>query len=190
MIIGITGKSVSGKTTITDLLNRNNDYEIIHVDDITHIILDFDEVKEELKSIYGNEIFDSNQKIDTKKLGGILFNNLSEIKKYNQFIYKYIEIYIDSIIASSDKDIIIDWMQLPLSKYFTISDFNILVDAPLEIRKSRVENRDNIDSSYFLSREKNALEYDTYNFDYVIINDGNSVLEKVLKLNKELGRKI
>ena len=188
MIIGVTGKSGSGKTTITDLINKNNEYEIIHVDDITHTILDFNVVKEELRLIYGNKIFSNDNSVDRKKLGNILFNDTNEMNKYNKFIYSFIEKYIDNIISSTSKNIIIDWMQLPLSKYFNLSSFNILVDAPLELRKERVGKRDNISESYFESRERNSLNYDNYNFDFVFINDDNNIGEKIKYLNKKIER--
>ena len=51
MIIGITGKSGSGKTTITNLLQERREYEVIHVDDLTHTILELEEVVEALISV-------------------------------------------------------------------------------------------------------------------------------------------
>lgn len=189
MIIGITGKSGSGKTTITDLLNRDDKYEIIHVDDITHLILELDEVKELLISKYGEFLRDKDNSIDRKKLGSILFQDDQKMAEYNELIYVHIERYIDGIIASSEKDIIIDWMQLPLSKYFTMSKFNILVDVPLEIRLKRLLKRDGVNRDYLLKREKHAVDYDKKLFDYVIINDENDMDKKIEKIGKQLERK-
>ena len=42
MIIGIVGKSGSGKTYFSDLLNENDDFTVIHVDEIVHEILKLD----------------------------------------------------------------------------------------------------------------------------------------------------
>lgn len=189
MIIGITGKSGSGKTTVTDLLNKNGDYEIIHVDDVTHLILEIDEVRDLLILKYGNGIVLENGQIDRKKLGAILFNDSERMKEYNIFIYSYLEKYIDSIINNSDKHIIVDWMQLPLTKYFLLSDFNILVEAPLEIRKKRVQKRDGIDENYFINREQNSLNYNSCDFDFVIVNDGNDLENKMDGIVKILERK-
>lgn len=188
MIIGITGKSGSGKTTITDLLNKENKYEIIHVDDITHLILELDEVKEILCSMYGQIIKGNDDNIDRKKLGNILFNDKEKMKEYNELIWLLIEKYIDNIISSIDKDVIIDWMQLPLTKYFTMSKFNILVEAPLEVRIERVKNRDEISEEYILNRERNSLDYDKEKFDYIVLNNHNDVDKQIEILKKSLER--
>lgn len=171
MIIGITGKSGSGKTTITNLLQEKRDYEVIHVDDLTHTILELEEVKEKLISFYGISILNESGQIDRKKLGIILFSDPSKMEEYNLFIWNFIEKYIDSIIKNSNKDIIIDWMQLPLTKYFHNSDFRILVEALQSTRKKRVQERDCISEDYFFKRENNGVEYSRKNFDYVIMNE-------------------
>lgn len=190
MIIGITGKSGSGKTTITNLLQEKRDYEVIHVDDLTHTILELEEVKGKLISSYGISILNEEGEIDRKKLGNILFSDSNKMKEYNLFIWNFIEKYIDSIIKNSNKDIIIDWMQLPLTKYFYSSDFRILVEAPQAIRKKRVQERDGITEAYFLNRENNGLEYSREDFDYVIMNEKDVLLDHIESVNKQIERSL
>lgn len=86
MIIGITGKSGSGKTTVTNLLQEKRDYEVIHVDDLTHTILELEEVKGKLISFYGISILNEKGEIDRKKLGDTLFSDSNKMKQYNLFI--------------------------------------------------------------------------------------------------------
>lgn len=190
MVIGITGKSGSGKTTITNLLQEKREYEVIHVDDLTHTLLELEEVKEKLISFYGTFILNEKEEIDRKKLGNILFSDSSKMKEYNLFIWNFIEKYIDSIIKNSNKDIIIDWMQLPLTKYFYSSDFLILVEAPQTIRKKRVQKRDNITEDYFLNRENHGLEYSKEDFDYVIMNEKNALLDHIESVNQQIERSL
>lgn len=190
MVIGITGKSGSGKTTITNLLQEKREYEVIHVDDLTHTLLELEEVKEKLISFYGTFILNEKEEIDRKKLGNILFSDSSKMKEYNLFIWNFIEKYIDSIIKNSNKDIIIDWMQLPLTKYFYSSDFLILVEAPQTIRKKRVQERDNITEDYFLNRENHGLEYSKEDFDYVIMNEKNALLDHIESVNQQIERSL
>lgn len=190
MIIGITGKSGSGKTTVTNLLQEKRDYEVIHVDDLTHTILELEKVKGKLISFYGISILNEKGEIDRKKLGDTLFSDSNKMKQYNLFIWNFIEKYIDSIIKDSNKDIIIDWMQLPLTKYFHSSDFRILVEAPQAIRKKRVQERDGISEDYFLNRENNGLEYSREDFDYVIMNEKDVLLDHIESVNKQIERSL
>lgn len=190
MIIGITGKSGSGKTKITDLLQNYHDYEVIHVDDLTHTILGLEEVKEVLVFRYGIGILNKKNKIDTKKLGSIVFTDSKEMEEYNQFIYFFITRYLDSIIQTTKRDIIIDWMQLPITKYFQLCSFKILVEARESIRKRRVQERDSISEDYFYQRESHALEYSKEDFDYVIMNEEEVLFDHIESVNKQLERSL
>ena len=106
------------------------------------------------------------------------------------FIWDFIERYIDARIKNSNKDIIIDWMQLPLTKYFHTSDFRILVEASLSVRKKRVLERDHISEEYFFKRENNALEYDQEDFDFMIRNEEDVLLEQFENVYKQIERRL
>lgn len=81
-------------------------------------------------------------------------------------------------------------MQLPLTKYFHSSDFRILVEAPQAIRKKRVQERDGISEDYFLNRENNGLEYSREDFDYVIMNEKDVLLDHIESVNKQIERSL
>ena len=46
MIIGVMGKSGSGKTYFSNLLNKNHNFTVIHVDEVVHKILNQLDFKE------------------------------------------------------------------------------------------------------------------------------------------------
>ena len=48
MVIGITGGICCGKTTVLSVLKKLN-FKVFNVDDISHNLLNEDEVKEEIK---------------------------------------------------------------------------------------------------------------------------------------------
>lgn len=171
MIIGISGKSGSGKTYFSNLVNRNHEFKVIHVDKVIHSILDDEEFKKIFVIKYG-EIFLKGGKIDRKKLGNYLFSSEKVMNEYNAFIYPWIEQVLDRMIECSEKPIIIDWMQLPITKYFEMCDRKILLISPLEMRMKRVERRDKVSEIYRNKRERFMLEYEDFLFDEVIVNDG------------------
>jgi len=169
MLIGICGKSGSGKTTIAKrLMNLHKNAIHIEIDKIGHEVLLYEEVKKELINAYGESII-CNNSIDRKKLGDIVFSSRKEMDKLTEITWKNMQIIIDKIInENKDKIIILDWLLLPKTKYFNMCKFKILLDIPYEIRKQRAILRDNISEEEFKLREKSSIEYDNNDFDYVI----------------------
>lgn len=176
MIVCLCGKSGSGKSTIAKLIPNS-----IHVDidKIGHNSHEDYVVKEKLINTFGTSILTNND-IDRKKLGKIVFSNKSEMKKLEDITWNYMEKEIDKIIFNNkNKIIILDYLLLPKTKYFNSSSLKILLDIPYEIRKERVIKRDNITKEEFNFRESASINYDDYEFD-IIVKDEN-IKKKVLK---------
>lgn len=174
MMIGIVGKSGSGKTHFSNLLNKNDEFTVIHVDEVVHEILGEEKFLIAFINKYGIG-FINEKKIDRKKLGRYLFSSSEAMNEYNLFIWPFIEEKIDDIIARSKKPIIIDWMQLPIAKYFERCEKRILIKAPQDVRMERVGKRDQVSKEYREKREKFMLEYEESQYDEVIINDGTNL---------------
>lgn len=188
MIVGITGKSGSGKSYISKLLNKNGNYEVIDADLIAHQVLGTEAFKKYIIDTYGTEIV-SDSGIDRKKLGAILFTDKEKMDAYNASIWKHMEIIIDNIIKKK-KNVIIDWALLPITKYFKEVDVKILVKTDDIVRKDRVIKRDNIDESYFHKRDMNALSYNEKDFDIILVSDDTliSQLDKTIDLIERSGK--
>ena len=134
MIIGVCGKSGSGKTYFSDLLSKVTDWEVIHVDDLVHEILETEEFINALIQKYGSAFVEEG-KVNRKQLGAYLFFNIDIMESYNQFIWPWIEEKIDAKIQEKNHNLILDWMQLPLTKYFLLCDRKILLKSEKEYRK-------------------------------------------------------
>ena len=183
MIIGICGNSGSGKSTLSKILTEQYK-NIIHldIDKVGHKVLTLSEVKNEIIKNYGDDIF-NDKNIDRKKLGEIVFNSRIEMDYLSNITWKYMKIEIDKfLIDNQDKIIILDWILLPISKYFDKCDIKILLDIPYEIRKERAIKRDNITENEFDLREKASINYDTNIFDYVINDKDNGEIKRLVKL--------
>ena len=171
MIICICGKSCSGKSTLSMKIASIFDNSVyVDIDKIGHSVLNIKKVQNELINNFGNEII-ANNIVNRKKLGSIVFNSKTEMEKLTDITWKYMEKEIDKIIEENqDKMIILDYLLLPKTKYFKMSNLRILLDIPYHIRKERALMRDKITSEEFDLREKNSMEYNINDFNYVLKN--------------------
>lgn len=178
MIIGITGKSGSGKTFYSSQLNIDNMYLVIDVDKLVQELLNDTNIQNSLIEKYGEEIIENNE-INKKKLGNIVFSSKESTKEYNDFIWEYIKIELQRQISNSQKDVIIDWSLLPLTDYLEKCNVKILIEQDSEIRKQRILKRDKITEEYFIKRENHSLEYKKEDYDIVINGNDLSNLKNI-----------
>lgn len=183
MIIGICGKSGSGKSTLSRTLVKHYKNAIhLDIDKVGYNVLMIDDVKNELIKSYGKEIL-SDENIDRKKLGEIVFTSCLEMKNLSNITWKYMQIEIDKFLTDNkDKIIILDWLLLSISKYFDKCDVKVLLDIPYEVRKERAIKRDNITEEAYYLREKASIIFDTNKFDYVINNNSSLEIKRLMKL--------
>ena len=183
MLIGICGKSGSGKTTLANSFKEKYQ-DVIHldIDKIGLEVLEYENVKEKLVESFGDNIL-TNNKVDRKKLGKIVFNLKEKMDKLTDITWFYMEELIDKEINNNkDKKIILDWQLLPKTKYFTMCDIKIFLDTDFDIRKERAIKRDKIENDAFLLREKASYSYDYKEFDYVIKNNDYKKINEVINL--------
>lgn len=185
MLIGIIGKSGSGKSTLANKLCEliKNAFHI-DIDKIGHDILKDSNIVNHIVSIVGDPSVVEDGVINRKRVGNIIFNDLSKYEEYYRYTEEIEYRIIDKLIEDNkDKVIILDWILLDKTKYWGMLDLKILVDADVEVRRSRVTRRDNISEEYFNLREVMKEEYNKSEVDYIL--DGNNTrnedLENILK---------
>ncbi len=173
IIIGITGKSGSGKSTLAAELGKSiPNSTVINVDDLGHEALCQPEILKELKERFGNKILDETGAIDRKKLGNIVFIERNKMKQLTNISFVYITKKIKDILETKDGILIFDWILLPQNLIWNKCDVKILVNSTnIQSRKEKVIIRDNISEEYFEAREKENMEYDKEQFNYIFYND-------------------
>lgn len=187
MLVGVMGKSGSGKSSLVERM-KSFDNTIIHIDidKIGHEILKDKTIVNNIIKIVGDSNVVVNGTLDRKKVGKIIFNDLNKYELY----YKYTEDIeyeiIDKIINDNrDKIIVLDWAVLYKTKYYKQLDYRILVDTKYDIRKDRVMKRDDISEEYFKLREVMNINYDINEMDIVL--DGENISDDlIIKILGEL----
>lgn len=183
MIISIVGKSGSGKSSLAQLLQSYSDKICyLNIDEVGHQALLNQNIITQLVHTFHLDL--KNNCISRRQLGDIVFNNHHCMKQLTDITWEYMEKTIDHFIEENKhKIIILDWILLPKTKYFSASDIKILVQAPFELRLNRAIKRDNITSQKFIEREQASLDYDVAQFDYIIENlDFEESKKKVKKI--------
>ena len=177
MIIGISGKSGTGKTKIAEALAFEIDANLISLDKISHMAIEQDSFKELVYTKISKDVFDSNGNIIRKKLGEVVFSDKEKLYLINNHSEQIMEQIIDELIKQNTKPhLILEYSLLPLMKYFNMCQFKILVTATESVRYERIMNRDGITEEYLNAREANSPEYISALFDIVIENNSNEEL--------------
>lgn len=187
MIIGITGSSGAGKSTICEALKKNYKAKIINADKIakklskkgTSYIIDI--IKK-----FGKDIVDEEGELKRKKLAEIIYSDPKKREELNNCTFKYIKKEIEKEIKKIDEDTIavIDAPLLFESELNKICDKAIGVISKKELQIERIVARDNIDYEQAEKRlaAQQTNEFYIKNCDDIIENNNNLVnVEKVIQ---------
>lgn len=190
MFVVVTGKTGSGKTTFAKLLAQKLNYCFVDLDKMFHNILLKQKVKNFVVFLFGKEVLNDEQNIDTKKIGNIIFLKKFSFKKtiYLWYTWHLIKNELNHLIFKN-KNLILDWYFISKTKYFKKSNYKILIVAPDILRTNNVIKRDKISKEYFEKRESYGIAYDEKKFDFVFENNFNeinliSAVEKVAQTIK------
>ena len=82
---------------------------------------------------------------------------------------------------NKDKVKILEWINLPKTKYLKESDIRILLNIPSTVRKDRVLERDKISSNDFDLRDSASLTYDESEFNIILDEINDETLERIKK---------
>jgi len=88
MIIGVTGSFATGKSSVSKIFKRLG-ARVIDADKIAHKVLNRDSIKRLIVKAFGQRVL-KNNKIDRKKLAGLVFNNKKSIAELNKITHAVI----------------------------------------------------------------------------------------------------
>ena len=184
MILGITGSSGAGKSTVCEILERKYNSQTINADKIAkQLSKKGTKYLQEIVQNFGNDILLENEELDRRKLADIIYSDSNKRAKLNNITFKYIKNEIKKQIAKSDNNIIvIDAPLLFEANLQEICDKTVAViskDRDLQIQ--RIIKRDNIDKEHAVARlnAQHPNEFYMQNCNNTLIN--NETLENQIE---------
>lgn len=186
-IIGITGSSGAGKSTICDILERKYEVKVINADKIAkRLSKRGTSYIDEIVKKFGKDILDEEGELKRKKLAEIIYTNPQKRKELNSCTFKYIRKEIEKEINKEKEafTIIIDAPLLFECDLDKLCQYVVGVISERELQIERIVARDNIDYEHAEKRlsaqEKN--EFYIKKCDEVIENNGDiAYIEKCIE---------
>lgn len=192
MIIGITGSSGAGKSTVCELLSKKYNMQIINADEVAKELSKkgTDYIKD-IVSKFGKDIVDENGDLRRKKLGEIIYTNDSKREELNSCTFKYIKKEIFKKIEKMNQDnIVIDAPLLFESELDKICDRIIGVISKKQLQIERIVSRDNIDYDHATMRLDAQQKDDFYIKKCDAIIENNHDIKQLEQQIEELACKL
>jgi dephospho-CoA kinase len=190
-IIGITGGIGSGKTIVSQIFGKL-DIPVYEADKAAHDLYDkYTEIIDLIKKEFSEDVIDKNGKIIRKKLGEIVFADQHKLALLNKIVHPFVRTDFN------------DWFRSKKGHPYVMKEAAILfesgtnegcdkvitVSAPLEMRISRVRERDHktkAEIELIISKQLSDEER-IKRSDFVIYNDEKQmVIPQVLKIHSLL----
>lgn len=190
-IIGLTGMSGAGKSTVCRLLQEKG-WEIIDCDIISREVVEPNSpCLKEIADSFGENFITESGNLDRRLMGAAIFSDSDKRMLLNSIIYPYISYTVIGRVASSErKYIVIDAPTLFESGIDDICDIIVSVVADREALALRIMKRDNITYDQAISRLSSQFDKNFYieKSDFHIENDGD--IDKLRFMTMEIAEKI
>ncbi len=152
-IMAVTGEIGVGKSFMSQQIKRvceaqNIAVHVIDIDKIGHQILGelvapiYQETRQKIGNLFGQELLASDGFIHRKKLGEIIFHDAEKLEAFNQLLYKPLLLRLRRELYGKQGLILLDSALIAESKMTYLSNNNIiLVKAPRDIQRQRLVQR-------------------------------------------------
>lgn len=184
-IIGVYGLICSGKSSFSKMLAKELDAFYIDADKLGHEALE--NKKDIIVKEFSEIILDSNNNIDRKKLGGIVFSNKNKLKKLQDITYSYIEKKTEDLINSTDKDVVIEAALIMRSNIYKLCNSLVFVNAKTSSILKRMQKTRNISEHHARKILKMQRDVKNKKLDADIIVNNMRDYNHLVIISRKLG---
>ncbi len=188
--IGVTGGIGSGKSTVCKIF-RLLDIPVFEADRVAKELINSNvEIKNELVLLFGNKIYEPDNKLNRKMLADLIFNDESLLEKVNNLVHPAVRNeFMLWHQKQNSKYVVHEAAILFESGFYKMMDLTILVSAPKELRIERVVKRNKIQPEMVESRiNKQWNDEDKRKLaSFELVNDNKHLLiPQILEIDKKL----
>ena len=178
LIIGMTGGIGSGKSEASKIFASLN-IEVIDLDKISREVTEKDhEAIEEIKTLFGQSLFNKENELDRKKLRDMIFSDKNLKIKLENILHPKILVKVKKKLSvfSDEPYVVID---IPLlfetNQYVPLISRSLVIDCELSDQIERVRKRDGMEIAMVQSIISQQVDRNTriQRGDDVILNDGS-----------------
>ena len=184
--IGITGNIGSGKTTVCRIFEQLG-VAVYYSDSRAKQFYDDKAVKHQIGTLFGESVFDAQQRVDTKKLAAIVFSDEKALRKLNNLIHPLVVRDFQQWCGEHQNEhfVLFESAIIYPCGLEGLFDKIIFVEAPVEVLLRRSVLRDKVDEATAKQRLENQQQNSKGRSlaDFVIYNDENhSLIQEVVRL--------
>ncbi len=174
-VVGVLGGICSGKTTVAEVFEREG-FLRIDADRIVHSLLGTPEVKENLRRIFGQNIFHSDGSVNRDSLADVVFEDRSMLARLNAILHPGVIEVIERRISEARSPVVLDaalLVETQLDRRFCTH--LLFVDTPLQVRRELAGRVRGWGPRELLRRERmqQPLETKREKADLIISNNGS-----------------
>ena len=191
-IIGITGGSGSGKSFFCEML-REQGAAVCGADALyCKLLAENENMKDELKEAFSNNIFDGGGNLNRKALASLVFADAQKLALLDQITHRYIDREIEEEMQKAQKQkkncFVIDTAILYKSALLQKCDTVVFMKTPLAEKLARIQARDALSPQEAKKRIEAQIGDAAYEKIATLSVDGTQPRERLEKIAREILR--
>lgn len=189
MIIGLTGQSGAGKSTVCRVFAENG-FLVIDCDAIARKTAEDPRFLEEISRRFTDGLITPEGALNRKAVAKLIFTDSEKRERYQRIIFPYIVNEIMREITRACGDVLIDAPTLFEARLDMLCDKIVSVTANLDKCAERIIKRDKLlpKQAYERLSSQHSAEFFKQRSDYIIENNGT--LEELVSSAKQITEKL
>ncbi len=176
MLIGLTGMSGAGKSTVAAWFEKRG-FRLIDCDALVHALYEDRQYAILVEKAFGKEYI-QNGSVDRKRLGALVFSDKNALKKLNETVSPFIMNAVTSRIQAAKQEDIATVLDAPLLFEYGLEkfcDITIGVTTDVETAVKRLSERDRRSEAEIRSRlaSQHNIAFFREHCDYILENNGD-----------------